>query len=91
MKIDVEGGEFLVLKGARELIKKNKPVIIFEHGLGASDYYGTKPEDVYNLLDECGLKISLMRLWLDNKAPLTLKKFKEIFDKNSYYYFIAYP
>jgi FkbM family methyltransferase len=91
IKIDVEGGEFLVLQGAKELIKRSKPTIIFEHGLGASDYYGTKPEDVYNLLDECGLKISLMQRWLNKKAPLTIEQFKKIFDENSDYYFIAYP
>jgi len=91
IKIDVEGGEFLVLTGAKELIKRSKPVIIFEHGLGASDYYGTKPEDVYRLLDDCGLKISLMKRWLNKKAPLTIEQFKKIFDENSDYYFIAYP
>ena len=34
IKIDVEGGELLVMEGARELLKRDKPVIIFEHGLG---------------------------------------------------------
>ena len=39
IKIDVEGGEFGVLKGAQHLLKKHKPVIVFECGMGASDYY----------------------------------------------------
>ena len=33
IKIDVEGGEFAVLKGSEKIINKFHPVIIFEHGL----------------------------------------------------------
>ena len=60
MKIDVEGGELLVLEGARKTIIQHKPVIIFEHGLGASDFYGATPEKVFVLLNACGLNVSLM-------------------------------
>ena len=31
IKMDVEGHEWFVLKGAEKTIKKNKPIIIFEH------------------------------------------------------------
>lgn len=37
MKIDVEGAEGLVIQGARETIKKFKPVIFFEHNEAAID------------------------------------------------------
>ena len=50
IKIDVEGGEFGVLKGAKDIIKRNKPTIIFECGKGASDFYGTKPNDLYDFI-----------------------------------------
>ena len=90
IKIDVEGGEFLVLQGARETITKYKPYIIFEHGLGASDMYGTTPDKVYNLLHSCGLKISILKNWLNNKPALALKEFEDIYKKNSEYYFIAH-
>jgi len=91
MKIDVEGGELLVMEGAKETLKKNKPVIIFEHGLGASDFYGSTPVKVYELLSDCGLKISRMKDWLAGKAPLTKEQFANIYAKNSDYYFIAHP
>ena len=31
IKIDVQGAELSVIKGALSLIKKNKPIIVFEH------------------------------------------------------------
>lgn len=91
MKIDVEGGELLVMEGAKETIAKYKPVIIFEHGLGASDFYGSTPVKVFTLLTECGLKISRMVDWLHGKSPLTREQFSNIYAKNSDYYFIAHP
>lgn len=91
MKIDVEGGELLVLEGARKTITQHKPVIIFEHGLGASDFYGATPEKVFNLLNECGLKVSLMKSWLAGKPAFTLAEFTATYHSNKDYYFIAYP
>jgi FkbM family methyltransferase len=91
IKIDVEGGELLVLQGAVETIKRHKPVIIFEHGLGASDMYGSTPNKVFNLLQGCGLKVSVMKHWLSNKPSLTIKEFENIYSNNTEYYFIAHP
>lgn len=91
VKIDVEGGELLVLEGAVKTITRHKPVIIFEHGLGASDFYGSTPEKVFALLAGCGLRISTMQRWLNNKPCLTGKEFAEHYNKQKDYYFIAYP
>jgi FkbM family methyltransferase len=92
IKIDVEGAEFLVLKGAKNTIVANKPFIIFECGLGASDHYGTKPDDLYAFLtNECGLKLSLLRSWLANGPALTQEGFRKEFDENTNYYFLAHP
>jgi methyltransferase, FkbM family len=91
MKIDVEGGELLVLTGAVETIRKHKPVIIFEHGLGASDMYGSTPDKVFNLLTDCGLKITRLKTWLQKPEAFTLAEFEAIYRNNSEYYFIAYP
>ncbi len=92
IKIDVEGGEFGVMKGGEELIKQNKPVIIFEYGLGASDYYGTLPGDMFELVvNQLGLNISLLKRFIKKKPPLNMKEFEDYYYSNKEYYFIAYP
>ncbi|MCO6498938.1 MAG: FkbM family methyltransferase [Vicingus serpentipes] len=92
IKIDVEGAEYSVLKGAKNLLIKNKPVVIFEFGLGASDYYNTHPSDIYNLLvTEIGLKISTLQNFLKNKKNLSSQEFEACFNSNCEYYFIAHP
>lgn len=92
IKIDVEGAELGVLKGAKNTIITNKPIIIFECGLGASEFYNTKPEDVYSLVvEEFGLKLSTMKNWLEGKNSLTKNEFCSKFNNRKDYYFIAYP
>ena len=91
IKIDVEGGEYDVLKGAINILKKHRPYIIFEFGLGASDFYGTTPEQIYRLLnDEVQLKISSLKDFVNHKSALSLEQFKQAYDSNKEYYFIAH-
>ncbi len=91
IKIDVEGAELLVLEGAIETITNWKPYIIFEHGLGASEFYEATSEMVFNLLTSCGLKISTMKNWLDGKPFFGMNDFSNQFYNRVNYYFIAYP
>jgi FkbM family methyltransferase len=91
IKIDVEGGEFDVLKGARKILIKNKPVVIFECGMGASDFYGTSAPDIYNFLTvEIGLKISTLQAFVSKANCLNLNQFEEYFKTNKEYYFVAH-
>ncbi|MDD2203882.1 MAG: FkbM family methyltransferase [Bacteroidales bacterium] len=89
IKIDVEGGEFGVLKGAENILKTNKPVVLFECGKGASEYYGTKPADLYNFIKGIGLNIYTLQAFVSNKKPLTCEEFEKCFDTNAEYYFVA--
>lgn len=92
IKIDVEGGELQVLRGAARTIRTSRPVIVFEHGLGGADYYGTHPGDVHDLLaGECGLRLFVMADWLagPGTASLSRQAFCEQFSSGSQYYFMA--
>ena len=91
IKIDVEGAELQVLKGAVETIKRSKPLIIFEHGLGASEFYGSTPAKVFKLLSDCGLHIFTLKSWLSGESTLTLREFEYQFYNKLNYYFIASP
>lgn len=91
MKIDVEGGEMGVLQGGQQTILRAKPIIIFEHGMGASDYYGTKPEQLYDFLQSCGYKVATMKRWLKGETSFSKEEFKHQFYDKLNYYFIAYP
>lgn len=89
LKIDVEGGEQMVLEGARETLIRWKPTVIFEHGLGASDIYGSTPEQVFALLESCGLHIYLLENFLVQGAPLDAAGFAKQFYGRCNYYFVA--
>lgn len=91
IKIDVEGGEFDVIEGAKDLLKRCKPVIIFEFGKGASEYYGTRPSDIFLLISkEIGLKISTLKAFINDKKDLNIEEFIKLYDTNKEYYFVAH-
>ena len=92
IKIDVEGAELEVLQGAKKLLTKDNPYVIFECGLGAYNYYGSKPSDIFLFLTrEVGLNISLLKSFIHKKGSLDLNEFEYYFNTNKEYYFIAHP
>lgn len=90
IKIDVEGGEMGVLKGAASIIRKWKPIVIFEHGRGASEFYNTSPDQVFDFFSDADMKVSLLDSWLKNNNALTREQFREQYEKQLNYYFIAH-
>lgn len=92
IKIDVEGAEFLVLQGASHILIRNRPLVIFEFGLGASDFYKVQPEDIYRFFtDTCNMHISLMKDFIQGNEALTFENFSNHYFNRSEYYFIAHP
>jgi len=52
IKLDIEGGEYHALLGARTLIAEHRPVLAFENGLErAAAQYGYSCDDFFNLFD----------------------------------------
>jgi FkbM family methyltransferase len=91
IKIDVEGGEMAVLKGAKELIKRDQPVIVFECGIGGTDIYNTTPAELYDFFSELGYHISLMKDFLQAKPSFSKEAFEEQYYQKLNYYFVASP
>lgn len=91
IKVDVEGAELEVFRGGQRVLTENRPVVVFEHGIGSADYYGTRPEPVYDLLVHCGLAVTTMARWLWSHPPLTRPQFVTQFETTENFYFMAYP
>jgi FkbM family methyltransferase len=88
IKIDVEGGEFAVLKGAKELLLRDAPIVVFECGLGASDFYNTDPKELYEFIQGVHLHIYTLQKFVNKESFLTQKEFLDMYSNNSEYYFI---
>lgn len=54
MKVDVEGAEMAVLRGAREVICRDHPYIIVEWNQETASAAGWNYTELYNYLQECG-------------------------------------
>jgi FkbM family methyltransferase len=76
VKIDVEGAEEQVVRGALRTLREHKPIVVFEHGLGSANAYGTEPEHLHKLLvDEAGLRV----FDLDGGGPYDSEEFRRAF------------
>jgi FkbM family methyltransferase len=88
VKIDVEGAELQVLRGGIRTISRWRPVIVFEHGRGAAEHYGTTPAMVHHfLVERCGLAI----FTLDGGGPLGADDFRAVYDAGTWWNFLARP
>ena len=87
IKIDVEGAEREVIEGGIETIARFRPVLMFEHGRGAADRYGTRPEHMFELLcRRAGLRI----FDLDANGPYSEAEFVAAFDLGERWNFVAH-
>ncbi len=75
VKIDVEGGELDVLRGARRTLAEHRPVMAIEHGLGSADSFGAKPQELHGLLTELGYRV----FDLDGDGPYSVDAFVQTF------------
>ncbi len=89
IKIDVEGGELLVLEGAEGILSMDKPIVIFEHGLGASDHYNYGPQDVFSFFNRLDYQIYTLIDFLTERGPLSEDALSAEFYGKKNYYFIA--
>jgi hypothetical protein len=88
IKIDVEGAEQQVIEGGIRTISTHRPIVVFEHGSGAAPAYGTKPQDIFNLLViEAGLRI----FDLDRHGPFDEGSFAQAFEAGNRWNFVAMP
>ncbi|HEU4334649.1 MAG TPA: FkbM family methyltransferase [Candidatus Eisenbacteria bacterium] len=92
VKVDVEGGELGVFRGGLETLRRCRPVVVFECGLGGADSYGTKPAELHSCLtSDAKLRIFTLDSWLAGGAALSQQEFADQFDRGLNFYFVAAP
>lgn len=77
VKIDVEGAELEVLKGATGLLKRWHPVVYFECGKIHHANYGTSPHDVFDLFESCGMGVHLL-----DQTLLSRDEFAAVYERS---------
>jgi FkbM family methyltransferase len=92
MKLDIEGGEYHALLGARKLVQRHRPVIVFEAGWQSTGQYGVTASDMFDLVvAELRYDLSTMARWLEGALPLTREQFMSIWSDGSEWMFLATP
>lgn len=87
IKIDVEGAEAEVLRGARRVLTESAPLVIFECTVFGAERLGHTPGEVYDAVTtECGCDVYRIADWLDGGAPIG----RDAFDRASRYPPTAY-
>ncbi|MFJ6696936.1 FkbM family methyltransferase [Streptomyces sp. NPDC091272] len=89
VKVDVEGGEVGALRGAAELLRRQRPVVVFEHGGDhAMRDYGTTSDDLWALLvDDLGYTLYTLSAWLAAEPGLDRAAFAD--ELRAQWYFVA--
>jgi FkbM family methyltransferase len=72
IKIDVEGAELFVLRGAIETLRRHRPVLWIEHGRTTDGYRGASSHDLWDLL--CG-EIGYRLFDADGGGPIPRERF----------------
>ena len=91
LKIDVEGAEFDVLKGAERLLEKSRPCVLFEFGLGGAEYFGVGADVMFEFFAGHRYALSTAAEYADGGTPLDRDAFATCFASNSAYNFMAAP
>jgi FkbM family methyltransferase len=76
IKIDVEGAELDVLRGAHAVLSGARPIVLFEHVAAAAQLYGSQSGVLWDLLAELGYRVFAVT----GEGPIARTAFSESAD-----------
>jgi FkbM family methyltransferase len=91
IKIDVEGAELDVLRGAQQTINEWRPVLIIEHDAGPAANYGATPAMLHSFLHACGYELTNAIRIMQDQPTYTRDEFVATVAAGKIYNFIALP
>ncbi len=73
VKIDAIGAELLVMQGAERIIKRDRPVVLFECSHAILAAFELTPADIYDyVVGQLGYQLFSLHGWANNHGPLDL-------------------
>jgi FkbM family methyltransferase len=90
IKVDVEGAELQVFRGAEGVLARWRPWVLFEHGSACAAYAATS-ELVFDELARHRLAIWKLGDWLASKPALSRDEFAAAAGSGDYWNFLAGP
>ncbi|MGK7932032.1 MAG: FkbM family methyltransferase [Microcystaceae cyanobacterium] len=77
IKIDVEGAELFALRGGKNLIKTNRPIIMFESGPSNTNEFGLTKEALWQFFNELNYGVHIPNRVGHNDSGLIQEGFIE--------------
>ncbi len=87
IKLDVEGAELEVLRGARATLATHRPLLLFEYQARTARHYGAEPEALAAVLAEAGLRIFDM----DGHGPYSVAELRAAYARGRPWNFFTAP
>jgi FkbM family methyltransferase len=77
IKVDVEGAELYVLRGAQRVLAASRPIVLFECTRSGMSHFGITAAEVFDFITkEINYHIFLLKAWLSQGPPLDLPGFE---------------
>ena len=85
LKLDVEGSELEALRGAKRIIAKDRPIIIFEFFFNDRDQrFEKRKKELMEFFDNLSYRVEIFNKWSANTADLKINK------SSSFHEFVEY-